>query len=219
MRKQIDSFLIRHSGLLPGREEPDSVLTEYVRISPQGAALDLGCGVGRHSIYLATLGYDVQAVDASESALEACRERAKVAGVKLETSAQDIREFPIVPSKYAVIVCTYALYALNAPEIASVASSLQDGLCDNGLLYCADFSIDDPMLKRIEAQAQRVDAQTFYMPSTETYRHFFAVGEFDSLFSGLKTLYKASGQRIDTEHGDEHYHGFVQYLGQRRRDA
>jgi hypothetical protein len=93
---------------------------------------------------------------------------------------------------------------------------MESGLCDGGLLYCTDFSVDEPMLKRIETRGQRVDAQTFSTPGTGTYRQFFAVEEFGSLFSSLKMLYKASGQRIDTEHGDEHYHFFMQYLGQKQ---
>lgn len=79
LKEQVDTFTIRHSGLLPGREDPDSVLAEYARTASRGAALDLGCGVGRHSVYLAALGYDVEAVDASEPALEACRKRAQAA--------------------------------------------------------------------------------------------------------------------------------------------
>lgn len=41
---------------------------------PPGRLLDLGCGTGEHSRFLASHGYDVTGIDASESMLEKARE-------------------------------------------------------------------------------------------------------------------------------------------------
>ncbi len=63
--------------------KPDENLVSYVErglIPAGGRALDLGCGPGRNSLYLASLGYDVDAVDLSPTAIAWAGERAGEAG-------------------------------------------------------------------------------------------------------------------------------------------
>ena len=55
-----------------------------------GRALDLGCGMGRGSIYLAQLGWQVTGIDAVERALKVARLRAERAGVKPEFVHGDV---------------------------------------------------------------------------------------------------------------------------------
>lgn len=49
-----------------------------------GSVLDIGCGAGRHSLYLHKMGFDVLGIDASPTAVEIC----KLRGVK---KAQSMR--------------------------------------------------------------------------------------------------------------------------------
>lgn len=58
---------------------PDENLVSYVNrglIPSKGKALDLGCGPGRNALYLAELGFEVDAVDFSEEAIRWAEERA-----------------------------------------------------------------------------------------------------------------------------------------------
>ncbi|MER5310343.1 class I SAM-dependent methyltransferase [Streptomyces sp. NPDC002773] len=64
--------------------KPDENLVSYVEqglLPAGGRAPDLGCGPGRNSLYLASLGYDVDAVDLSPTAVRWAEERAREAGV------------------------------------------------------------------------------------------------------------------------------------------
>lgn len=53
--------------------------------------LDVGCGVGRHSIELAKLGFRVTGVDMNADYIAACRERTAQLGLKVEFYALDSR--------------------------------------------------------------------------------------------------------------------------------
>ena len=66
------------------RDEPAVALVEVVEgpaALPPGRALDLGCGTGTDSIYLARHGWDVTGVDMVPRALAIARRRAAAAGV------------------------------------------------------------------------------------------------------------------------------------------
>lgn len=52
---------------------PNPVIVEFAAALPHGRALDLGCGEGRHSLWLATRGWEVLGVDFSSVAIEKAR--------------------------------------------------------------------------------------------------------------------------------------------------
>jgi SAM-dependent methyltransferase len=58
-----------------------------------GAALDLGCGPGRHAVPLAQRGFRVTAVDLSAFHLEKAKARAAVAGAAVDFVVDDMRAF------------------------------------------------------------------------------------------------------------------------------
>ena len=58
-----------------------------------GAALDLGCGPGRHAVPLAQHGFRVTAVDLSAFHLEEAKARATAVGVAVEFVQADMRAF------------------------------------------------------------------------------------------------------------------------------
>ncbi len=59
---------------------------------PAGSALDLGCGTGDASIYLARHGWKVTGVDFVTTALEKARDKARAAGVSINFVRADVTE-------------------------------------------------------------------------------------------------------------------------------
>ncbi|MFF9350929.1 class I SAM-dependent methyltransferase [Streptomyces sp. NPDC014734] len=71
--------------------KPDENLVSYAArglIAP-GRALDLGCGPGRNTLHLASLGFEVDAVDLSPKAIAWARERAHGAGADVRFHSGD----------------------------------------------------------------------------------------------------------------------------------
>ena len=58
-------------------------LVEGKYVLPKGKALDLGCGTGDTSIYLAQNGWDVTAIDFVQRAVKRAQTKAAAAGVKV----------------------------------------------------------------------------------------------------------------------------------------
>ncbi len=61
-------------------------------IPPDARVLDVGCGTGRHSVLLASRGYEVTGFDLSPLYLEEARREAEAAGVNLRLIRGDTRE-------------------------------------------------------------------------------------------------------------------------------
>lgn len=65
-------------------DKPDENLAGYLDrglVAAGGRALDLGCGPGRNAVYLASRGFEVDAVDLSPAAVAWAEDRARAAGV------------------------------------------------------------------------------------------------------------------------------------------
>lgn len=65
--------------------KPDESLVSYLErgLIARGRALDLGCGPGRNALHLAALGFEVDAVDLSDAAVDWAEERARAAGAHI----------------------------------------------------------------------------------------------------------------------------------------
>lgn len=74
--------------------ERDTVPAPLVELSEQypspGRALDIGCGTGRDSVYLAQQGWTVTGVDCVPQALDAARRRAESSGVDVNWVRGDV---------------------------------------------------------------------------------------------------------------------------------
>ncbi|MEK2473975.1 class I SAM-dependent methyltransferase [Streptomyces noursei] len=71
--------------------KPDENLVSYLDrgLITVGRALDLGCGPGRNALHLASLGFEVDAVDLSPAAVSWARERAREAGAAVRFHCGD----------------------------------------------------------------------------------------------------------------------------------
>lgn len=67
-----------------------AALVEGPHALPPGRALDLGCGTGTHSVYLARHGWQVTGIDFTAQALEAARRKAAENGVSASFIEGDV---------------------------------------------------------------------------------------------------------------------------------
>ncbi len=73
-----------------------------------GRALDLGAGEGRHSVWLAALGWQVTAVDFSATGIERGREGAEEVGVEVDWVVADVRTWrPTAGVTFDLILVAY----------------------------------------------------------------------------------------------------------------
>src|SRR5918999_5466816 len=83
-------------------KEPSPLLHTAIENLKPGRALDVACGVGRHSILLAEHGWQVTAVDSSRAGIAILKQRAREAGLTVEARVANLEsgEFHIEPATY-----------------------------------------------------------------------------------------------------------------------
>jgi tellurite methyltransferase len=117
---------------------PEPVLVRAVRgqrLGRAGRALDLACGLGRNSIYLAELGWEVIAVDFSEIALAKLGERSSE--IQIIQADLERGEFEIEPNGYDLIVdCCF----LHRPLFPSIREGIRPSGLFVGVLPLPDES-------------------------------------------------------------------------------
>ena len=91
-------------------------------------ALDVACGDGRNAAYLAGLGYEVDAIDASDVAVDALRTAARERGLAVEPRVVDLEREPLPAGPYDVVVTMNFLQR-------DLFGALQEALAPGGLLF------------------------------------------------------------------------------------
>lgn len=115
----------------PAHFRPKPFLTEYTHLLTGGRALDVACGFGGNALYLAGLGYRVDALDVSGVALAQARAEARRRGLPLNLVQADLDRWWLPPARYDLIL---VFYYLNRDLMPDLARSLRPG----GLLFQAN---------------------------------------------------------------------------------
>lgn len=114
-------------------ERPNPLLVETVEPLPSGAALDLGCGGGDDTVWLALRGWRVTAVDISTVAVDRVRDRAQELGLghRVVTERHDLsRTFPGGACDLVSAHYLHTPFALpRSPVLRAAARALRPGVC------------------------------------------------------------------------------------------
>ncbi len=120
----------------PRKTTPHPWLVDNLwRVRP-GRALDIACGMGRDSIYLARHGFRVHGVDFSAIALREARRRAQAAGIsdRVNFILADLTAFALPREHYDLVIG----FAYWEPKLKQV---LRDAVRPGGFIIYETFNI------------------------------------------------------------------------------
>jgi len=147
--------------------EPDPAVVEWAKTIPaQGLVLDLGCGVGRHIVYLAGRGFRMAGVDISPSGIrltqEACRDRQ----LAFEGHVSDMNALIWADETFDAVLSTSTIHHHPREGIIRTLGEVRRVLKPGGQLL-ADFPSTDGvdyslMRSRVSAgQIAEIEPNTF----------------------------------------------------------
>jgi len=107
--------------------EPSAWLTSHRHLLPAaGDALDLACGAGRNSVWLAEQGFKTLAVDRNDAALDTLRQEAAQRGLSIHTEVVDLENgepFLTLDTFDVIVVVHY----LHRPLFPALVRALRPG--------------------------------------------------------------------------------------------
>jgi len=184
--------------------DPSNELRKLILLKPgKGKAIDLGCGDGRNSLYLAREGYDVTALDSSAAAIDKLKtklDRMRI-GNRVKPIHEDIVRYNFSKDHYNLAVAITLFDHLEKDDIESIFRKTVESLTENGILLAKVHTIDDPGANGDHEHA----SELAYM-----IKHYFRRNELYDLASRyLHVLDYREISEEDRTHGKPHLHSFA----------
>lgn len=161
------------------------------------SVLDLGCGLGRHSILFARYGFKVTAVDISEYAVQRVREAENKEGLIITSKACDMVNLPFRENSFDCIFSYLAISHTDSEGFLQILSKIKDILKTDGEIYLTLCSKDTYSFK--EAKYPKIDENTVIKKEEgpeNNVPHFFVDLE------DIKRLFEPDFELISVRHVD-----------------
>ncbi|MDO4742295.1 MAG: class I SAM-dependent methyltransferase, partial [Candidatus Saccharibacteria bacterium] len=97
--------------------------------------LDLGCGLGRHTIQFAKAGFNTFGFDLSETSIRRTEEYAKETGVKVELLVGDMLSLPYSDDSFDCVYCRNVISHTDTAGMRKIVAELKRILREGGECY------------------------------------------------------------------------------------
>ncbi len=143
--EQLWSRTLRERAGDVARRPPNAHLTAEAGNLRPGFALDAGCGHGSDTLWLATRGWQVTAVDFSAAALAHAQSTAEAAGAdvagRVDWIEADLARWTPQPGRYDLVVCLY----VHVPgSVTQMVRRMGSGVAPGGTLLLVGHRPVDP---------------------------------------------------------------------------
>jgi ubiquinone/menaquinone biosynthesis C-methylase UbiE len=170
---------------------PLPVIVDFTNdLKREGAkrVLDLGCGAGRHSILLADEGFQVVALDISETALKTLEARLKSASIDNVTLVKhEMWDLPFVDDYFDGVICTNVLHHGKLAQIKQATKEVHRVMKRGASAFVVALSTAD--FRR--GNGERLERNTYVFTKGEErgiIHHFFPRKELESFLKKFEAI-------------------------------
>lgn len=149
--------------------------------------LDLGCGTGRHTMYLAHQGFDVTGIDISETALAITSNKLRDANIRsVKLVRHDMESLPFPDGHFDAVVCMGVLTHGFYVKIHKTISEIHRVIKSKGFLIADVLSTKDPDY----GKGTEIEPNTYLGLGEEedTPHHYYTKKDVLNTFSAFRQL-------------------------------
>ena len=166
---------------------PNESVIRFVKMnfpdSKETKIMDLGCGAGRHVVFLASEGYSVTGVDLSKTGLDRTGVWLKAAGLHAELVEATVTDLPIPSDSFDGVISYGVILYLSFDDIKRAISEIHRVLKTGGKAFVMVRSTKDMRF----GEGTEIESNTFKIQGNDTNEegmimHFFTEDEIRELF-------------------------------------
>jgi len=162
-------------------------LAEEMQSRGMRKVLDVGCGGGRHLVYLAKQGFVVYGTDRSTAGLAISRERLEKEGLKAVLRRCDMTEVPFPDEFFDAALSTQVLHHNRLEKVGKAVGEIRRALKGGGLFFANLGGKGDYK----EGQGKEIEPGTYISDSgieAGIPHHFFTQQEVEDLLEGFEIM-------------------------------
>jgi len=183
-------ILYSHRNYSEAQEFMQNIVT-FLKLKNDAILLDLGCGKGRHSIYLNSLGFTVVGADLSKNSI---LEAKKAKNDSLKFIEHDMRN-PF-NSKYDAILNLFTSFGFFEDDFEDIAvlQNIKNGLKPNGIAIIDFMNVKKVIANLVAEEIQIIEGISFkisrYLQNGFIVKeiNFDAAGKHHTYFEKVKSL-------------------------------
>lgn len=169
--------------------------------------LDLGCGIGRHSLFLASRGFAVEALDLSEIGVASVTKAAGEKCLPIIARVGDMKSIHFQDESFDAVVAFNVIYHADRQGVEQVIDEIRRVLADKGEVFLTLISKQHPSFTdptsriidadtRIKTHGHEADVPHYYVNEAEALR----------LMSGFEILRFSHVEEIEKGERGCHYY-------------
>lgn len=150
--------------------------------------LDLGCGAGRHTIYLAREEFEVYALDISLDGVEHTAQWLTSEGLQAHVQQADMTALPYADDFFDCIVSVSVLHHNTLTNIRTAMGEIRRALRPGGLFFSTECAKDDYQ----DGRGEQIENGTYLAPEDADQpgvpHHFFSKDEIRALLHDFRVI-------------------------------
>lgn len=201
-----------------GEAAPDPELVRLCAPLPRGKALDVGAGEGRHALWLAAQGYNVEAIDISREGVRRLEKETGRLGLKVRCVVAGAADHEFGQKQYDLVISTgCALNFFKKARAKEIIARLKAAVTPAGHIYVTLSTVEDPSYQRHRGRARQVEDDSFFDDGMGSWVNAFRPGELRACFPDFHVQDYHEREVHDT-HGKPHTHMTAFLAAERRPD-
>lgn len=177
-------------------EEPHRDMTRLVELFRNRDVtriLDLGCGTGRHLVFLSRMGFEMYGLDASPRALSLARQWLDEEGLTADIRTHRMEEpFPYGGGLFDAVISIQVLHHNLMADILTTVREVERVIRPSGILFISVPVMHmGPVETEYDWDCREVEAGTYMPhngPESGIPHHYFTPAELTRVFSAFALL-------------------------------